>query len=224
MTPKEGLEDPYLHWLLGTGGQADSNHSLSIDAHAVVKQRLEAAKLKLKACKRRTRDADSACQKHERQVAEWRKAASALSSELEVLVKERSNFSRLVDVLNGDAVAAQHIWAVTSFVGSASCGLHIDTLDLPHMWNLVGSIGVDREGRMVNLRGAMLMVILAWSTVPLGHGADKNPPPNAAFDGRGNVVYYDPPALKIGGEGCEVVPRPARAPRSEAEAIKMMNR
>ena len=129
---------------------------------------------------------------------------------------------------HGDDLAeahAYHVWCAASFgsssqVGKQACALHLDHQDHAEVTNMIGSIGVDKDGHVVPLRGALLAVVLGWASKPLADNIEAAElPEGAVFDQQGNVVMYEPTATQ---ELFRLDPAlQARAPSKVSEAREL---
>jgi len=100
---------------------------------------------------------------------------------------------------SGDRWTAFHIWTACGFdaeMGPLTCGLHLDDLDLAHLFDLVVSLGVSPSGAVVELQGSLLMVVLNFASANLGTLKLAGDIPQA-HDQHGNIVLLDPPSLEL---------------------------
>ena len=95
---------------------------------------------------------------------------------------------------------AYHMWAASSLGGGESCGLHIDDLDLATMLNLINSLGLDAENKVVTLRGCLLMVVLCFSTSCMARARAEDFGWSSlpmAHDAKGNVMIFEPGSIDV---------------------------
>jgi hypothetical protein len=187
-------------------GQPDSGRPSSA-AVARARQNLHAAQVALKA----------ACDKRDAAMA----SATAQRGEIQSL-KRLASFQGLCDLTASNPMRAFNMWFAASGAtesGEATLEIHLDVDDHPLLLNHVASIGIDPDGRVVSLNGAMLMVVLTWSESSLSGAALEGR--EHGHDAAGNIVLLEPApgAIKLPPSYTQ-----AEVPTSPSAALSMLRR